>query len=93
MDKKSKEEIEKMDIILERLKDTLLDIDVKAGVTMLEKDGIVEEMRPLVAAVQTLDYRLKTLSEDKDRLVREFVRAVNLKEVLAGKEAQEAYIR
>jgi hypothetical protein len=93
MDKKAKEEIGKMEKVIAGVREQLMEINEKAGVTLLEKDEVVDEMVPLVAIVQKLDYRLKIMSERMDMLVRELVKAQHIVATLKEeKDAQEAYI-
>jgi hypothetical protein len=88
-----KEEIKKMERILENLAEDLLEIDVKVGVLLKAKNGIVDEMTPLVAAVQKIDYKLKLHSERKLLLIMEYGKGSEVLSQLEGEVAQEAYIR
>jgi hypothetical protein len=93
MDEKQKIEVAKMEKVIAGIREQLMEINEKAGITLLEKDEVVDKMVPLVATVQKLDYRLKMMGERMDMLVRELVKAQHVVGTLEqGKEAQEAYI-
>lgn len=65
-------EKEKMQKRLDNLQEDMWAMDLLAGELMEEKTAIVEQMTPLVSAVQNIEYKLTNLSQRKEQALIQY---------------------
>lgn len=59
---------------LEKMEESLDDVRRQAGELMVEREGLYEEMKPLEAAIQMIDYKLNQLNMLNTTLVIQFTK-------------------
>ena len=74
---------------LSKMKERLWEMDIEAGVILVEQAKLLEEMKPLQAAIQNYQYKMNNLNMSKSELLREYIQFLDVKEALEGREEDE----
>ena len=74
---------------LSKMKERLWEMDIEAGVILVEQAKLLEEMKPLQAAIQNYQYKMNNLNMSKSELLREYIQFLDVKEALEDKQNDE----